>query len=165
MLAPIIWRQTEVFAATRDAARSRCSSDAARPGQKTPLTRTFATAPTLSPEQPRIPIKRAKHSSLLVLRSQWGYGRACSSSNAPSLAPRRRAAFVGFSVELGLRPTTSHGTQHASYLFSPRMWRHGSRRGSAVLLESRGASGRAARLEPNERVHERRAELCGGGAS
>lgn len=36
--------------------------------------------------------------------------------------------------------------------------------GSAVLLESCGPSGRAARLEPNERVHERRAELCGDGA-
>lgn len=37
--------------------------------------------------------------------------------------------------------------------------------GSAELLESAGLSGRAACWEPNERVHERRTELCGDDAS
>lgn len=37
--------------------------------------------------------------------------------------------------------------------------------GSDELLVSSGPSGRAARWEPSERVHERRTELCGDGAS
>lgn len=37
--------------------------------------------------------------------------------------------------------------------------------GSAELLESAGLSERAACWEPNERVHERRTELCGDDAS
>lgn len=37
--------------------------------------------------------------------------------------------------------------------------------GLAELLLGCGPSGRAARWEPSERVHEQRAELCGDGAS
>lgn len=37
--------------------------------------------------------------------------------------------------------------------------------GPVELLVNCGPSGRAARWEPSERVHERRTELCGDGAS